>query len=115
MKKLIALILLLFTCPVFAAESLPQNPRDSQDVHVDPSAGVLPIESYHSLKDEAFVVETSEEDAAGSLDRISGKIDLGFSSKDGTYRSENHYKAGPFGKSKAMDKLLKEDQSSQKY
>ena len=68
-----------------------------------------PFESIHrSLKDEAFVVETSDEDAAESLNRVSGKIDLGFAGEDYAYQSEHHYGAGPFAQSAAKDKLYYE-------
>ena len=85
MKKWIPIIVLLFSVPVFAAE--------------DPLAG-----AHRSLKDEAFVVETSSEDATDSLNRVSGKIDLGFAAPEDTYKSTSHYKPGPFGRSEAMDR-----------
>ncbi len=89
MKRSIIFFLLLFSVPALAEED--------------------PLKSIHrTLMDEAFVVETSDEDATETLDRISGDIDLGFSSKEDTYQSEHHYKAGPFGQSEAMDSLDRE-------
>jgi hypothetical protein len=90
MKKLTTFVLLFLSFPAFAGDD-------------DPLAGVR-----RSLKDDVFVVETSEEDAAESLNRISGNIDRGFSSEDYTYQSEHHYKAGPFGQTAAMDKASNE-------
>lgn len=87
MKKSFVFILLLFSSPAFAQEA-------------DPLTGF-----HRSLRDEVFVVETSEEDMSESLNRISGNIDLGFTSVDQTYQSEHHYKAGPFGQAEAMDTL----------
>ena len=43
---------------------------------------------YHS--DRLFVVETDEESAAESLNRVSGTIDLGFAAPEYTYQSKNH-------------------------
>ena|SRR3989338_8858865 len=47
-----------------------------------------------------FVVETDENTAAESLDRISGQIDLGFLSPKQVFQSPNHYRAGPFSREK---------------
>ncbi len=49
-----------------------------------------------SLMDESFVVETSEEDATDSLNRVAGTIDKGFISSDSSYRSAHHGRSGPF-------------------
>ncbi len=53
-----------------------------------------------SLMEEGFVVETSDSDAVDSLNRVSGKIDTGFVSKDSDYygSSMNHNGAGPFAR-----------------
>ena len=50
------------------------------------------------------VVETDEEMGAESLNRIAGKVDTGFAPRDKTYESPNHYKPGPQGHEKAMEK-----------
>ena len=57
-----------------------------------------------SLKYQTFVVETDKDSSAESLDRISGKYDLGFSTPDQEYDSSDHYQAGPFGRQDAQDK-----------
>ncbi len=48
------------------------------------------------LMDERFVVETSDEDATDSLNRVAGTIDAGFASEDSTYHSVHHGRSGPF-------------------
>ena len=67
-----------------------------QDRQASPAA-------HHSFKDETFVVETDEDSVSDSLNRISGKIDLGFSSPDQSYRSSDHYAPGPFGRAEQQD------------
>ena len=52
--------------------------------------------AYSSLMDETFVVETSENDATDSLNRVAGTIDKGFISDDETYHSVHHGRSGPF-------------------
>ena len=61
---------------------------------------------YHkkSLMNSAFVLETDDESAIESLERISGEIDRGFSSPKNTYKSEERPGAGPFAKEKAEEK-----------
>lgn len=57
------------------------------------------------LADQAFVVESSESDLDESLNRIAGssRSQRGYSSEEDSYRSENHYKAGPFGRQDSFD------------
>ena len=57
-----------------------------------------------SLINSTFVLETDDESAAESLERISGEIDRGFSSPENTYKSEERPGAGPFAKEKAEEK-----------
>jgi hypothetical protein len=47
-----------------------------------------------------FVVETNEGMAEESLNRISGEIDLGFTTPDQSYKSENHALPGPLAREK---------------
>jgi len=35
------------------------------------------------------------------LNRVSGRIDMGFAPEDNSYHSEHHYKPGPFGRQNA--------------
>ena len=48
--------------------------------------------------DEAFVVETTEEDVDKGLNRIAGEIDTGFGNSDSGnyYKSEHQGRSGPF-------------------
>ena len=57
---------------------------------------LMSVSAYASLMDESFVVETSENDATDSLNRIAGTLDKGFISDEHAYRSEHHGPAGPF-------------------
>ena len=45
------------------------------------------------------VVETDEESASDSLNRVAGEIDLGFSKPGQTYQSINHISNGPIERS----------------
>ena len=60
--------------------------------------------SQQNLKDTVYAIETDDESARDSLDRISGHIDTGFSSQDESYLSEDHYGVGPFAKQKSEEK-----------
>lgn len=57
--------------------------------------------SEKSKVGRTFVVETDEHTAAESLDRISGQVDLGFSSPEQAFKSPDHYQPGPFSREKA--------------
>ena len=61
-------------------------------------AGSIRDFSTKNVKDTVFVVETDEESASESLDRISGKIDLGFSAPDQSFKASDQYAPGPFGR-----------------
>ena len=61
-------------------------------------------DSKESLTNTAFVLETNDGDAAESLERISGKVDMGFSAPENTYQTEERPGAGPFAKEKAEEK-----------
>ena len=54
-----------------------------------------------NLMNGVFVLETDQESAAESLERISGKIDTGFSDPENTFKSPDHYASGPFAREKA--------------
>ena len=79
--------LCVFTQPLSAKEgvSAENNSKDN---------------SKKSLANSAFVIETNEHMAAESLERISGKIDRGFSDPENTFKSDDHFRAGPFAKEK---------------
>ena len=73
--------------------------------HEKPQTTKMETEATQNLKksliNSAYVLETDRESAAESLERISGKIDLGFSDSENTFKSPDHYTAGPFAKEKA--------------
>src|SRR3989338_9215558 len=48
-----------------------------------------------------FVVQTDENMAAESLERISGDIDSGFLFSKNVFKSPDHYRTGPFSREKA--------------
>ena len=60
--------------------------------------------SKESLMNSGFVMETDDQSSAESLERISGKIDMGFSSPENSYKTEERPGAGPFAKEKAEEK-----------
>ena len=49
-------------------------------------------------------LETTEDDAKESLNRVAGEYDRGFSSSEQSYQSEDHYAAGTFAREKAATK-----------
>ena len=58
------------------------------------------VSSGHAVEDQRFIVQTDEESAAESLNRISGNVDpRGYASPEQTYRSEHHSKPGAFQRS----------------
>ena len=54
-----------------------------------------------TLRDSWLTVETDEQSALESFERISGHYDLGRSSHEQSYRSSDHYAAGPFARQKS--------------
>ena len=84
-KQLIFLGILLFSSNAWAEDDLP---------------GSAP----QSLKDRVFVVETNENSASESLNRVAGHIDTGFSSFDQSFQSPDHYHPSPFALSDSHDK-----------
>lgn len=58
------------------------------------------FQSPPAAKPLLWVVETSEDDARMSLDRISGEHQSPYLTGDSAYTSENHHLASPFALSK---------------
>ncbi|PIU40048.1 MAG: hypothetical protein COT00_03750 [Candidatus Omnitrophica bacterium CG07_land_8_20_14_0_80_50_8] len=54
----------------------------------------LPV-AKESLMTNGYVLESDSETASESLERISGKIDMGFSSPENSFKSDDHYGVGP--------------------
>lgn len=67
-----------------------------------------PKDPFADTGRRSFVVETDEQSASESLDRISGKFDLGFAMPYQTYESEHQQGSGPFGAAKEDLKSAKE-------
>ena len=104
MRKIILTLfgLTLLCSAGFAAGSEP-SPQPSPNAD-KPS---VPLADKPAAKDpfadtgrRVFVVETDEQSANESLDRISGQFDLGFAMPYQTYESENQRGSGPFGAAK---------------
>ena len=60
----------------------------------------------YAVEDKQFVVETDEESAAESLNRISGDVDRGYALPEQTYRSDHHTRPGAFQRSEEMSDSL---------
>ena len=88
MKRTLSLLLIFL--PLFSFGSGLFADESHQD-NLDPIAEVY----KHSLIESLFVIETDEESAQESLNRVSGNIDRGFSSPEQTYQSEHHTKVDP--------------------
>ena len=89
--------------PLFAKE---ENPLETgiSSIEKQITKDSLKKDFEKSLVNSVFVVETNEEIVAESLERISGKIDRGFSDPENTFKSVDHYKVGPFAKERVEDK-----------
>ena len=86
----------------FASDAVTQkDPEPSSEK--SPSAEIGNTNFNKPLSMETFVVETNEDMASESLDRISGHIDTGFSAPENTYKSEDQKGIGPFAKEKAEE------------
>ena len=90
----------LNAAPGFAEDKKPAATASGQPGETEPGAS---NDLKKSLMDSAFVLETDQESASESLERISGKIDMGFSAPENSYRSEEHPGAGPFAKQKSEE------------
>ncbi|GEM_PF-3086690 len=55
-----------------------------------------------AVEDKRFIVETDEESAAESLNRISGDVDRGYALPEQTYQSDHHTKPGAFQRSEEI-------------
>lgn len=84
MLTLVAVCLTLFGAPLCGA-------ADERNASLQAASDPKPL---------LWVVETSEEDARMSLDRISGEHQSPYLTGDSAYSSENHHLASPFALSK---------------
>lgn len=87
MRRILAALIILLPLFSFGSALAKESPRETPD----PIAEVY----SHSLTETLFIVETDEESARESLNRVSGEIDLGFSSPEQTYQSDHHTKVDP--------------------
>lgn len=96
MKRLFTLHLILLALVVGAAclSGRPASAAQSEKADTTLAADW----GTRSLKDSIFVVETDEESAAESLNRISGTIDRGFSTPEQSYDASEKNSAGPLGR-----------------
>ena len=78
----------LFAAHFGRADQSQDDPKTAVE-NEDPLASV-----DKSLRDHAFVVETGDEDASESLNRISGKIDLGFALPQYSYKAQHQGRQG---------------------
>ena len=60
-------------------------------------SGRAAIQEEKKDSDKFLIVQTDGQDAADSLDRISGQYDNGVAPPENTYKSRNQHKSGPFG------------------
>ena len=79
----------LFAAHMGRADQPQDDPAKTVVENEDPLTGV-----NKSLRDHAFVVETGDEDASESLNRVSGKIDLGFASPQNSYKAQHEGRQG---------------------
>ncbi len=59
--------------------------------------------STTNLMSSGYSLETDDQSASESLERVSGKVDMGFSSPENSFKSPDHYAPGPFGKEKSEE------------
>ena len=99
MRPFVILYIVFLSFLALPAEGLcaPESAPDSSET--DPLAPVR-----NRLMDQAFVVETDEDDIDESLNRISGDIDLGFAGPQYTYDSSSHGSAGALQRSREIDR-----------
>ena len=65
-------------------------------------AGFVWVSNGRAAEEKQFTVETDEESAAESLNRISGDVDRGYALPEQTYKSDHHAKPGAFQRSEEM-------------
>ncbi len=108
-----SIIILASSHFVYAGSSMTEDNLSSPAVDVrNEKSAVNPLKGPNDhLRDGSFVLETDEQSASDSLNRISGNIDTGFSAPENSYESQEHAGAGPFEK----EKTEMRKQASQAY
>jgi hypothetical protein len=92
--------LLVVTSLLFCASAMAET-KAEQPAAVDPA----PLSAYASSSSSSFgsfTIETDEDSARESLDRVSGGTpDLGFAAPEQTYKSTHHNSADPLKRDSA--------------
>ncbi len=88
------MILFVTVASAAAEETAASSPKMKGERHD-------PFNVSRSLREGAYVVETDDDSARESLNRVSGKIDLGFLAPDPdeAYHSSSHLRPGLLGDS----------------
>lgn len=98
MRTLFYVLLSVFICgsSVFAAAKPVDGPELAKAETKTPTTPVKtgPETAVPDFRETLFTLETDEESASESLDRISGHIDRGYAAPEQTYQSENHKLSG---------------------
>ena|SRR3989338_7650230 len=105
---LILITYFLSTAFLLAADSKTNTPKKTGDrCDIFQSASPSKTNGDEDLSKNSssslYTLETDETMASDSLNRISGNLDLGFSPPENTFRSPNHYGAGPVAKERAEE------------
>lgn len=98
LKVILSALMLMSVCVGAGASEAPK-PGDTSKLESLPLASKS--EKKKLLKESLFEVSTDDFDASDSLNRVAGEIDMGFTSRDSSYRSKNHQAASPFAREKA--------------
>ncbi|MEI8344847.1 MAG: hypothetical protein WCG06_02110 [Candidatus Omnitrophota bacterium] len=95
-----AAVILAFGSSVYAEEASVQT-----DEILAKKSGSVVTKADRQLEDSIYSVETDSVSAADSLNRISGgSYETSRIGKEATYKSPNHYRAGPFGQQEAAER-----------
>ncbi len=95
----LVLFMIFFAGAVWAAADADVAKKNA----VDDALKKHTADAAKPLKEDPFAVSSEDLDPAESLDRISGKIDRGFSSPDQSYKSDDQGAPGPFAREKAEE------------
>jgi hypothetical protein len=95
--RVFSIMIALAVCASFPARAEEKQRPAVTPVVASQAAPAAP--STHTL----FVVETDEQSALESLNRVSGEIDRGFTYGDDAEPSEDHYRLSPFARQDQHD------------
>ena len=86
------------------AEAKPPVSKASGEIKAPDKGSASKKDPHETLLNKALVVETDEDTAKDSLNRVSGTVDLGFSAPENSYKTEERPGGGPFEKAKAEER-----------